>query len=179
MSIFEASFRHHRDQFGETGTAFAAPGRVNLIGEHTDYTGGLVLPMAIQFQTVAVLSPRKDSLAHFYSANLNEHFEIELNQLEPRGGAFWGDYAAGVAWSLGQDGVPIRGFNLTINGDVPLGAGLSSSASVEVGVATGLSAPDTTTLAGPGRRSCAHPSSKLRSRVLSLPGKQQSWWQQD
>ncbi len=64
----------HLERFGVSGKAFAAPARVNLIGEHTDYTGGLVMPMAIDFQTIAVISPRQDGQAVFYSKNYNEDF---------------------------------------------------------------------------------------------------------
>src|SRR5947209_4094489 len=118
----------HHDRFGVEGRAFSAPARVNLIGEHTDYTGGLVMPMAIGFWTVATISPRQDGRAVFYSANYGEEVSLETTAIDrsPRG--HWSDYAAGVLWSLGQEGVKLGGFSLSLDGDVPLGAGLSSSA---------------------------------------------------
>src|ERR1700724_3849047 len=101
----------HRQRFGLPGRAFSAPARVNLIGEHTDYTGGLVMPMAIGFCTVAVVSARR---------------------------GHWSDYPVGVLWALREAGVAVGGFSMTLWGDVPLGAGLSSSASVEVATAMAL-----------------------------------------
>src|SRR5271168_3817659 len=118
----------HRQRFGRTGRAFAAPARVNLIGEHTDYTGGLVMPMAIDFRTVAVVSPREDGRAVFYSANYDEEVGFEVASLARTPGASWSDYPAGVLWSLRLEGIVPGGFNLSLAGDVPQGAGLSSSA---------------------------------------------------
>jgi galactokinase len=128
----------HRQRFGADGDAFAAPARVNLIGEHTDYTGGFVMPMAIEFRTVAVISPRVDGRAVFYSDNYGEEAEYEIASLTraPRG--HWSDYPAGVLWSLLQEGVAVGGFSMSLKGDVPLGAGLSSSASVGVATAMAL-----------------------------------------
>jgi galactokinase len=130
--------RVHQQRFGRGGQLFAAPARVNLIGEHTDYTGGLVMPMAIGFHTVAAVSPREDGQAVFYSANYEEEASFEIASLgqTPRG--HWSDYPAGVLWSLGQEGIAVGGFSMTLKGDVPLGAGLSSSASVEVATAMAL-----------------------------------------
>jgi galactokinase len=130
--------RAHQRRFGRGGPVFAAPARVNLIGEHTDYTGGLVMPMAIGFHTVAVVSPREDGRAVFYSANYEEEASLEIAPMgqAPRG--HWSDYPAGVLWSLAQEGITVGGFNMSLKGDVPLGAGLSSSASVEVATAMAL-----------------------------------------
>jgi galactokinase len=134
----EETLRLHRQRFGQEGQLSAAPARVNLIGEHTDYTGGLVMPMAIGFHTLAVISPREDGRAVFYSANYNEEAAYDLASLgrEPR--AHWSDYPAGVLWSLLQERIAIGGFSMSLVGDVPLGAGLSSSASVEVATAIAL-----------------------------------------
>jgi galactokinase len=128
----------HQQRFGKAGAIFAAPARVNLIGEHTDYTGGFVMPMAIDFHTVAVVSAREDGRAVFYSGNYDEEVSVEIESLgrSPSGG--WSDYPAGVLWSLRKEGVAVGGFNLSLAGDVPLGAGLSSSASVEVATAMAL-----------------------------------------
>jgi galactokinase len=128
----------HLQRFGQQGQAFVAPARVNLIGEHTDYTGGLVLPMAIGFCSVAVVSPRDDGRAVFYSANYEEESALPLASLgrAPRG--HWSDYPTGVLWSLFQEGIGMGGFSMSLVGNVPLGAGLSSSASIEVATAMAL-----------------------------------------
>ena len=128
----------HRRRFGMEGRIFAAPARVNLIGEHTDYTGGFVMPMAIDFQTVAVVSARGDGRAVFYSANYDEEASYEIASLTRTPEGRWSDYPAGVLWSLREEGVAVGGFNMSLVGDVPLGAGLSSSASVEVATAMAL-----------------------------------------
>jgi galactokinase len=134
----ERTLRMHRQRFGQDGKIFAAPARVNLIGEHTDYTGGLVMPMAIDFRTVAVVSAREDGRAVFYSANYDEEVGFEIASLARAPAGHWSDYPAGVLWSLRKEGVGIGGFNISLTGDVPLGAGLSSSASVEVATAMAL-----------------------------------------
>jgi galactokinase len=134
----EQALRVHRQRFGQEGRGFAAPARVNLIGEHTDYTGGFVMPMAIDFETVAVVSARKDGRAGFYSANYNGEVGFEIASLERRPAGHWSDYPMGVLWSLGKEGIAVGGFNMSLVGDVPLGAGLSSSASVEVATAMAL-----------------------------------------
>jgi galactokinase len=134
----ERALRMHRQRFGREGQIFAAPARVNLIGEHTDYTGGFVMPMAIDFRTVAVVSPREDGRAVFYSSNYDEEIGFEIASSDQRQSGSWSDYPAGVLWSLRKEGVVIGGFSMSLTGDVPLGAGLSSSASVEVATAMAL-----------------------------------------
>jgi len=114
----------------------AAPGRVNLIGEHTDYNGGFVLPMAIPQQTRVELTPRDDRLVRAHSDNATPDITYELGQ-ERRVGA-WFDYVQGVSWALEQDGFELRGFDVSINSDVPLGGGVSSSASLEVALLRAL-----------------------------------------
>ena len=128
----------HLKRFGVSGQAFAAPARVNLIGEHTDYTGGLVMPMAIDFHTFAVISPRLDGRAVIYSENYKAEFSIQAGRVELDRRGEWSDYPVGVLWALQQEGVEVGGFSMTLWGDVPLGAGLSSSASVEVAAAMAL-----------------------------------------
>jgi galactokinase len=134
----EQALRGHRQRFGRVGRIFAAPARVNLIGEHTDYTGGFVMPMAIDFQTVAIVSAREDGRAVFYSANYDEEVGFEIASLPRTPSGRWSDYPAGVLWSLREEGIAVDGFNMSLAGDVPLGAGLSSSASVEVATAMAL-----------------------------------------
>lgn len=108
---------------------------MNLIGEHTDTSEGFVLPAALDFQTIAVISPRKDTSVSIQSMNFAETVHLDLRQLPARGRQHWSDYPVGVVWSLQQHGVQCGGFDLTLGGNVPVGAGLSSSASVEVATA--------------------------------------------
>src|SRR5713226_8387017 len=112
-------------RFGTGASVYRAPGRVNLIGEHTDYNGGLVLPAAIGFSCWVAIAPRDDRKLVLYSENYGEACEADLDKLGTRGSGHWADYPLGVAWGL-------RGANLYIAGEVPLGAGLSSSAAIEV-----------------------------------------------
>jgi galactokinase len=134
----DETLRKHKQLFGKADRNFVAPARVNLIGEHTDYTSGLVMPMAIGFHTSAVISPRNDGRAVIYSANYGEQTILELASLSRHPRGHWSDYPIGVLWSLLQEGIEIGGFNLSLAGDVPLGAGLSSSASVEVATVAAL-----------------------------------------
>jgi galactokinase len=124
------------ERYGRESRLFRAPGRVNLIGEHTDYNGGYVLPMAIECETVVAAAPREDMRVRVYSLNLEEAAEFDLEHPgEPRRG-LWLDYVEGVAQALISRGERLRGADLSILSDVPPGAGLSSSAALEV--STGL-----------------------------------------
>jgi galactokinase len=134
MIALEPLLRRHAQRFGAAERAFQAPGRVNLIGEHTDYTGGLVMPAAIDFNTVAVVGAAK-SKSVIYSVNFQKEFQFDLCALPEKPQHDWTDYPVGVLWSLRQSGVVPPAFAMTLEGDVPLGAGLSSSASIEVAVA--------------------------------------------
>jgi galactokinase len=123
----------HRATYSVEPRLYRAPGRVNLIGEHTDYSGGFVMPAAIDFSTFIAISPRTDGRFLAHSVNFNESVDLPITELLAARRQSWTDYPAGVLWALLEKGIAIeRGFSLTIAGDVPLGAGLSSSASVEV-----------------------------------------------
>lgn len=131
-----------RDQFAEvygvSPRVFRAPGRVNLIGEHTDYNEGFVLPIAINRETVVAATARADRLLRVRSLNLNESAEFDLDSPgTPRRGA-WTDYVQGVAQALISRGSSLRGADLLIGSDVPIGAGLSSSAALEISVGFAL-----------------------------------------
>jgi len=112
-----------------------APGRVNLIGEHTDYNDGWVLPMAIDRCAGVAGISRSDRRLRVHSVVFGETCEVGLDELRPPGGGQWLSYVAGVAWAMGAAGLHVRGAELVLDGDVPLGSGLSSSAAVEMAVA--------------------------------------------
>jgi galactokinase len=122
--------------FATPAHVFKAPGRVNLIGEHTDYNDGFVMPAAVGFFTWVAASPRNDRKLVVHSDNFGEQLEFSLDDIRARGGHEWSDYVLGVAKMVGASGRRIPGANLLIHGNVPLGAGLSSSASLEVAVAS-------------------------------------------
>jgi galactokinase len=107
----DETLRKHEQLFGKAGRNFVAPARVNLIGEHTDYTGGLVMPMAIGFHTSSVISPRSDGRAVIYSANYGEQIILELANLSRHPRGHWSDYPIGVLRSLLQESIEIDGFN--------------------------------------------------------------------
>src|SRR5262249_42039330 len=125
-------------RFGALQGIYRAPGRVNLIGEHTDYNDGLVLPAALDFSCWVAAGERSDSQLAVFSENANESAEVELSSGAMRHAGKWHDYPIGVAWSLLDAGFSLRGANLYIRGEVPLGAGLSSSAAIEVATAFAL-----------------------------------------
>ena len=123
--------------FGEDegAKAFFAPGRVNMIGEHTDYNGGHVFPAALTIGTYGVARKRKDNRLRFYSMNFDKLGIIEssLEDLKPYKEAGWTNYPKGVMWAFGERGMKMdSGMDLLLNGNIPNGSGLSSSASVEV-----------------------------------------------
>ncbi len=124
--------------FGETPRIYQAPGRVNLIGEHTDYNDGFVMPAAVGFYTWAAVAPRSDRRLVVHSQNFSERAEFLLDSLPGKGRHHWSDYVVGVATMLDEKGVRLPGANLLLQGDVPQGAGLSSSASLEVAVCSAL-----------------------------------------
>jgi galactokinase len=127
--------KKHAERFGADPAVFLAPGRVNMIGEHTDYAGGFVMPAAIDFGTLAAISPRNDGRVVIWSENFNEQVSHQLEGLPKNGGGHWSGYPLGVVKILRDAGFKVPPFSLTLHGDVPLGAGLSSSASVEVATA--------------------------------------------
>ena len=117
-----------------------APGRVNLIGEHTDYNDGFVLPMAIGRCTAVAFRPRTDRRLRAHAVAFDETREIALDGLRPPGGSDWLSYVAGVAWALAEEKLDVPGLDAVIDGDVPIGAGLSSSASLELAAARAFAA---------------------------------------
>ncbi|HEY9403593.1 MAG TPA: galactokinase [Pyrinomonadaceae bacterium] len=133
--------RAFRDLYGDADKVprlFRAPGRVNLIGEHTDYNDGYVLPMAIDRETCVAAAPRPDRRVRIFSLNLNERAEFDLDRPGERERGIWLDYVEGVAHALERRGVRLGGADLVITSDVPVGAGLSSSAALEVSAGLAL-----------------------------------------
>jgi len=126
------------DQPMAQSRVFRAPGRVNLIGEHTDYNDGFVMPAAINFATNVTVAVRVDCLLSVFSENCEEAIEFDLNDPEPRATGHWSDYVRGVAVVLEQSGHRLNGADLRIRGEVPIGSGLSSSAALEVATACAL-----------------------------------------
>jgi galactokinase len=121
--------------------SWRAPGRVNLIGEHTDYNDGFCLPLAIPQGCTATVSPLAEPVIEVVSVQREGPVELPLDELRPgalTGDDEWAGYAAGVAWALRERGHRIPGLSITVDGDVPSGAGLSSSAALECSVAGAL-----------------------------------------
>jgi galactokinase len=130
--------RHFERLFGNQPRVFRAPGRVNLIGEHTDYNDGYVMPAAVGFSTYVGIAPRPDRKLLIHSEEFPGNFEFDLDHLPEKRVGAWCDYVLGVASVLRQKGHKLVGSNLLVRGEVPIGAGLSSSAALEVSSALAL-----------------------------------------
>ncbi|GAA1713629.1 galactokinase [Isoptericola hypogeus] len=123
---------------GEPAGVWSAPGRVNLIGEHTDYNAGLCLPTALPHRTYVAVRLRDDDTVRVASAQTDEPWQARLRDVAPGAVTGWGSYVAGVAWALAQAGHDVRGFDAVVDSCVPFGASLSSSASLECAFAVAL-----------------------------------------
>jgi len=149
--------------------AWSAPGRANLIGEHTDYNDGFVLPFAIDRRTTVALASRDDRIVRIASAFADEGVELSLDDLKPEAVAGWSAYPLGVAWALGEFGADlstVTGVDLYIESTVPVGAGLSSSAAIESAVAVALN--DTWNL-GFDRRTLARVGQLAENKAVGAP----------
>ncbi len=138
MSNHETVISTFSDYFGkDPEIVVRAPGRVNLIGEHTDYNDGFVLPMAIDRAIRIALGRRDDQRVVLHSVDFEEPTDFALDEISHQPG--WGDYIHGVAWALQQDGYRLEGWQGVMTSDIPIGAGLSSSAAVEMATAKAFS----------------------------------------
>ena len=122
----------------EAEYAFFSPGRVNLIGEHIDYNGGLVMPCAITFGTYLLTAPNEDNIFRFRSLNFDEQLDISVQPDYTKTGECWFNYPLGIIEYFLKDGHPVKGMDLLYYGDIPISSGLSSSASIEVVTAFAL-----------------------------------------
>jgi len=120
--------------FGEGGTLYTSPGRINLIGEHTDYNGGFVLPGAIDKAMYCMIQPNGSDKVKAFALDLSESSEFGLKTEEDKPKQGWAKYIFGICREMIKKGKTIPGFNIVISGDVPLGAGMSSSAALESAV---------------------------------------------
>jgi galactokinase len=128
--------RRFVDAFGyASGGVAVAPGRVNLIGEHTDYNDGFVLPLALELGVGAAFSPRTDGIVRAHSASLGKTEQSRLDMLAPHTGGDWFSYVGGTLWAMRAAGLPVMGLDLAIASNLPIAAGLSSSAALEMAVA--------------------------------------------
>ncbi len=150
----------------EPDGVWAAPGRINLVGEHVDYNGGLCLPMALPHTTCVALAARDDDRVHLDSAG-GSPWQASLSDIAPGEVRGWAGYAAGVAWALGLQ----RGFDAVVVGGVPIGAGLSSSAALECAVALGLDEVFGLGLAGTdvGRAALAAACVRAENEIAGAP----------
>src|SRR5215207_1658259 len=126
-------------KYGGLPRIFRAPGRVNLIGEHTDYNDGFVMPCAIDFATCVAASERDDRKIRLASLNFAGEYEFDLDDPTAKIAESWARYVQGIALILERDGLRLKGANLLIDSSVPIGAGLSSSAALEVSTGFALS----------------------------------------
>ena len=135
IEFVRSRFIKHHD--GTTGSVYASPGRINLIGEHTDYNGGFVFPGAVDKGMIIEIKPNSTDIVKAYSIDLKDYVEFGLNEEDaPR--ASWARYIFGVCREMIKRGVDVKGFNTAFAGDVPLGAGMSSSAALESAYAYAL-----------------------------------------
>jgi len=133
----EIVFRKFSDLFGSYPIMLRSPGRINLLGEHTDYNDGFVIPAAIDKAVYIAFGESGSGQCRLFAVNFNESFSFNISGIRPAKTG-WPNYIMGVVQVLIDAGFPVSGFNCVIGGDIPVGAGLSSSAAVETGIASAL-----------------------------------------
>ncbi len=132
MTVTEELFSKFKALFDATPRLFRAPGRVNLIGEHTDYNDGFVMPAAIDLSTIVAIAPRGNRTLRVHSIAFARTVEFDLDEPSPKPRGDWSDYVRGVALSMENAGHHLIGADLMLHGDLPMGSGLSASAALEV-----------------------------------------------
>lgn len=137
MANVQSIEKKFRELFSENPLILRSPGRVNIIGEHTDYNMGFVLPGAIDKAIYFAISPRNDNNCKLYAYDINESHEFSIDKIE-KSEKNWPNYLMGIVDQLNKNGYKINGFNCVFGGDIPIGAGLSSSAAIEAGLAYAL-----------------------------------------
>ncbi|MDE5437104.1 galactokinase [Elizabethkingia meningoseptica] len=182
MSIITKEYMTEKfeNAFGQTPDVISkSPGRINIIGEHTDYNDGFVLPAAIDKYSYVAAGKRSDDEIHLFSELYQEELHFKLTEIQPQGHS-WVNYILGVVHHIQHKGFQLGGFNMFIDGDVPLGAGVSSSASLEcaVGIALdkmfglGLSQWDITTIAQSAEHSFAGVKCGIMDQFASVFSKE-------
>ena len=136
MESSKQALELYQEQFGEGAKVFFSPGRINLLGEHVDYNGGFVLPAAINKGIWFAIAPNNSNTANFVAADINESYSVEIDHIRKEDG--WKNYVLGVLFVLIKKHYVIGGFNCVFGGNVPQGAGLSSSAALEAGLVYAL-----------------------------------------
>lgn len=137
MQLAKKVEKKFKEIFDQTPLIFRSPGRVNLIGEHTDYNMGFVLPAAIDKAVYFAITPRNDNNCVVFAMDMDKKFEFETDKLK-KSDLGWPNYLMGVIEQLNLSGFNFQGFNCVFGGDIPIGAGLSSSAALEAGLAFAL-----------------------------------------
>ncbi len=137
MNITESVLKKFKELFNEEPLLIRSPGRVNLIGEHTDYNMGFVLPAAIDKAIYFAITPRNDETCSVFSLDMNDSIQYQVSSIRKQEKS-WPNYLMGIVDQLNKRGHKIRGFNCVFGGDIPLGAGLSSSAALGAGLAFAL-----------------------------------------
>ena len=164
----EAVLAAFRSLTGEAPVGiWSAPGRVNLIGDHTDYNEGFALPFGIQLRCSVALAPRQDGVLRLRSVQrAGEDGELRVADLAPGSAGGWGAYVAGVVWALRRRGLDVPGLDVVVDGQVPAGSGLSSSHALECAVATAL---DELLDAGLDRTALARVSQETENEFVGAP----------
>jgi galactokinase len=140
VSLESTVAQSFQDAFGSGPSGvWSAPGRVNLMGEHTDYNAGLCLPIALPYRTYAAVRLRSDRRLRMRSMQSSDQYELDLDDVRAGHPSGWGAYTAGVVWAFEDAGYNVSGLDLMVDGQVPWGAGLSSSAALECAVAAAFS----------------------------------------
>jgi len=135
-SIATLVLKHFGENFSGSPKLYFSPGRINLIGEHIDYNDGFVMPAAIDKGIYIAIDENQTDTLHFYAIDFNEHFAISIQDIQINNG--WRNYVLSVVNEFKLLGVSLKGFNCVFGGDIPLGAGMSSSAALEGGLAFAL-----------------------------------------